>query len=194
MKPASRFLLTAIVAMGISLAWSSPASESEAAASAQRKVDHIEANGALAKPDAAPTEFTEQEINTYLTSGKIQLPGGVKSVHLVGVDGTVTGTARVDFDQIKAGSKSSNPLLSMFSGVHDVEVQAHAQGSGGTGTVHVDSVILDGAEIPHFLLQLFVEKYLQPKYPDIGLDSRFALPDRIDTATIGKHLLTVTQK
>ena len=194
MKPAFRFLLTAIVVMGISLAWSNPVSESEAAASAQHKVDHIEANGALARPNPAPTEFTEQEINAYIASGKIQLPDGVKSVHMVGVDGTVTGTARVDFDQIQAGHKSSNPLLSMFSGVHDVEVQAHAQGSGGTGTVHVDSVILDGAEIPRFLLQLFVEKYLQPKYPDVGLDSRFALPDRIDTATIGRHLLTVTQK
>jgi hypothetical protein len=194
MKPSSRFLLTAIMAMGISLAWSSPVSESEAAASAQRKVDHIEANGALAKPNPAPTEFTEQEINAYIASGKIQLPDGVKSVHLVGVDGTVTGTAHVDFDQIKAGSKSSNPLLSMFSGVHDVEVQAHAQGSGGTGTVHVDSVILDGAEIPHFLLELFVEKYLQPKYPDVGMDTRVALPDKIDTATIGKHILTVVQK
>ena len=194
MKPAFRFLLTAIVVMGISLAWSNPVSESEAAASAQHKVDHIEANGALARPNPAPTEFTEQEINAYIASGKIQLPDGVKSVHMVGVDGTVTGTARVDFDQIQAGHKSSNPLLSMFSGVHDVEVQAHAQGSGGTGTVHVDSVILDGAEIPRFLLQLFVEKYLQPKYSDVGLDSRFALPDRIDTATIGRHLLTVTQK
>jgi len=194
MRPDHRFCLLAIFALGISLAWSRPISDSAAAANAQRKMDHIESNGALEHPDPAPTAFTEQEINAYIASGKIELPDGVKSVHLVGVDGTATGTARVDFDQIKTGRKSSNPLLSMFSGVHDVEVQAHAQGSGGNGTVHVDSVMLDGAEIPHFLLQLFVEKYLQPKYPDIGLDSRFALPDRIDTATIGKHLLTITQK
>src|SRR5258707_636815 len=148
MKLAFRFCLIVMIAAGISLAWSSPASDSEAAASAQRKVDHIEANGALAHPDQAPTEFTEQEINAYIASGKMDLPDGVQSVHLVGVDGIVTGTARVDFDKIKTGRKSSNPLLSMFSGVHDVEVQAHAEGSAGTGTVHVDSVILDGAEIP----------------------------------------------
>jgi hypothetical protein len=192
MKPAYRFCLLFII--GLSLAWSTPISDSAAAASAQRKVDHIEANGALAHPDSAPTEFTEQEINAYISSGKIELPDGVQSVHLVGLDGTVTGTAHVDFDKIKTGRKSSNPLMSMFNGVHDVEVQSHAHGTNGTGIIHVDSVMLDGAEIPHFLLQLFVEKYLQPKYPDIGLDSRFALPDRIDTATIGKHLLTVTQK
>ena len=68
------------------------------------------------------------------------------------------------------------------------------QGVAGPGIIHVDSVILDGAEIPHFLLELFVEKYLKPKYPDVGLDARVALPDKIDTATIGKHILTVVQK
>ena len=60
--------------------------------------------------------------------------------------------------------------------------------------VHVDSVSLDGVEIPRFVLQLFVEKYLQPKYPNVGLDSRFGLPDRIDTAIVGQHRLTVAQK
>ena len=182
------------MAVGISLAWGKAPSDAEAAASAQRKVDRIEANGALTHPDPKPTEFTEQEINAYIASGKIQLPEGVKSVHLVGVNGAVTGTSLVDFDKLKGAARSSNPLLSMFSGIHDVEVQAHAHGSNGRGIVHVDSVILDGAEIPHFLLELFVEKYLKPKYPEVGMDTQVALPDKIDTATIGNHILTVVQK
>jgi hypothetical protein len=106
----------------------------------------------------------------------------------------VTSTARVDFDQLKTGRNSSNPLLSVFAGVHDVVVVAHAHGIGGHGFVHVDSVSLDGVEIPAFVLQIFVQKYLQPRYPNIGLDSRFALPDRVDTATVGLRTLTITQK
>ena len=160
MKQASRLCLVMVMAVGLSLAWSA-GSNPEAATSAQRKVDHIEANAKLVQPDPKPTEFTEQEINAYITSDKIQLPDGVQSVHLVGIDGVVTGTSRVDFDKLRGASKSSNPLLSIFSGVHDVEVQAHARGSGGTGIIHVDSVMLDGAEIPHFLLELFVEKVSQ---------------------------------
>ncbi len=194
MKAPLRFCLAAVFSLAISLAQSAAVSDSQAASSAQRKVDHIETNGALPHPDPAPTQFTEQEINAYIVSGKIKLPDGVQSVHLVGIDGTVTGTAKVDFDRINSGRKSSNPLLSMFSGVHDVEVQAHAHASGGTGIVHVDSVMLDGAEIPSFLLELFVEKYLKPKYPEVGLDTRVALPDKIDSAVIGKHVLTVVQK
>jgi hypothetical protein len=48
--------------------------------------------------------------------------------------------------------------------------------------------------VPRFLLNLFVEKYLQPKYPELGLDSRFSLPDRIDSAVVGPHQLTIIQK
>ena len=193
MKLAFRFCFITMMAVGLSLAWSKPVSDVEATSSAQRKVEHVEVNGALAHPDSRPTEFTEQEMNAYIASGKIQLPDGVQSVHLVGVNSVVTGTSRVDFDKIR-GSRSSNPLLSIFSGVHDVEVEAHAHGSGGTGIVHVDSVMLDGAEIPHFLLEMFVEKYIKPKYPEVGMDTRIAMPDKIDTATIGNHILTVVQK
>jgi hypothetical protein len=192
MMVTKRFFLVVIVLTGISLGWSTAASDS-AAASAQHKVDHIKANGALAKPDPTPTVFTEQEINAYISSGKVQLPEGVQSVHLVGLDGVVTGTANVDFDKVRSG-RSSNPLLSMFSGVHEVEVEAHAHGSNKTGIVHVDSVALDGVEVPDFLLELFIKKYVQPKYPEVGMDTRVALPDNIDSATIGKHTLTVIQK
>jgi hypothetical protein len=174
-----------------------PASEASGpsdAASMQRKLDHIEKNGRLPHPSTTPTVFSEREINAYMVSDNVQLPAGVESVKLVGEGGVVTGTTHVDFDKVRAGVRSSNPLLSMFSGVHDVVVVTHARGENGTGYVHVDSVSIDGVEVPHFVLELFVEKYLTPKYPEIGLDSKFALPDRVDTATVGEHELTVVQK
>ena len=160
----------------------------------EQKLRRIEANGRLAHPDQTPTTFTEQEVNSFLASDNVTLPAGVQSVKLLGEPGIITAVAQVDFERVREGTHSSNPLLSIFSGVHDVVVVAHAYGAGHQGFVHVDSVSLDGAEIPQFVLQLFVEKFLQPKYPEIGLDSRFALPDRIDTATVGQHKLTVTQK
>ncbi len=169
-------------------------SSSSPVASMERKLEHVQSNGAAAHPDPAPTEFTEQEVNAYVASPNVKLPQGVRSVAFQGQPGMVTANARVDFDQLKAGRGSYNPLLSMFSGVHDVVVEAHAYGNGGEGFVHVDSVSLDGVEIPRFALQLFAEKYLQPKYPNVGVDSRFALPDRVDTATVGTRKLIVTQK
>jgi hypothetical protein len=186
--------LLLIVAVSALLTAQATSVDSAAVAGMERKLKHIESNGALPHPDQAPTEFTEHEINSYLASGKVKLPVGVRSIHLDGQSEVVTGTARVDFDQLKAGQRSSNPLLSVFTGIHDVVVVAHAHGASGQGFVDVDSVSLDNVDIPRFVLQMFAEKYLHPKYPNIGLDSRFELPDRIDTARVATHKLTVTQK
>jgi hypothetical protein len=169
-------------------------STSDQTASAERKLQHLQSNGAQAHPDPVPTEFTEQEINAYFASGKVELPDGVQSVVFQEQPGVVTGTSRVDFDKLKAGKNSYNPLLSVFSGLHDVIVTAHAYGAHGQGLVHVDSVSIDGVEVPGFVLELFVEKYLKPRYPNIGIDSRFALPARVDAATVGLHKVSVIQK
>ena len=174
-----------------------PASSKDnlALARCERKLDHITANGRAIHPNQTPTVLTEQELNAYLASDQIELPAGVESVKLEGSEpGIVNGTARINFDKVRAGARSSNPLLEIFSGIHEVVVNTHAHAVGGQGYVHVDSVFLDGIEVPRFILQLFVEKYLEPKNPQIGLDSQFALPDRIDRATVGQHQITLTQK
>jgi len=189
-------IFASLILLCASLGAANPASSKDNAALArcERKLDHVEANGRSVHPNQTPTVLTEQEVNAYLASDQIELPGGVESVNLQGEPGIVNGTARIDFDKVRAGARSSNPLLEIFSGIHEVVVNTHAHAAGGQGYVHVDSVSLDGIGVPRFVLQLFVEKYLEPKNPQIGLDSRFALPDRIDTATVGQHQITLTQK
>jgi hypothetical protein len=169
-------------------------SNSTQVASAERKLEHLENNGRQTQPDPSPTDFTEQEVNAYFASGHVKLPAGVQSVIFQEQPQVVVGISRVDFDQVKAGKNSYNPLLSVFSGVHDVVVTTHAYGARGEGVVHVDSVSVDGVEVPKFVLELFVEKYLKPRYPDIGMDSRFPLPARVDAAIIGLHKVSLTQK
>lgn len=160
----------------------------------EAKLQHIEKNGALARPDQMPTEFTEHEINAYFAAGSVKLPEGVHKVTFQGQPGVITASCRVDFDELKAGRHSANPLLSLFSGVHDVVVIAEASGTDGQGLVDVQSVSLDDVEIPSFVLELFVGKYLQPKYPEVGMQSRFELPDKIDRAIVGERKLTIIQK
>jgi hypothetical protein len=167
---------------------------SSVSAEVERKVQHVQQNGAQAQPDQTPTTFSQQEINDYVASGAVKLPKGVQSVRFASEPGVITSNARIDFDEVKSGRGSANPLLSVFSGVHDVVVVAHAHGSGHMGYVDIDSVSLDGVDIPRFVLQLFVEKYLQPKYPNVGLSSRFEMPYKIDTAVVGHNQLTITQK
>ncbi len=187
--------LSSVAALAVMLAVSPAiAQDPEVIASMERKLDHLEANRALAQPDTTPTDLTELEINSYFSAGKVDLPAGVRSVAFHGEPGVITGTASIDFDQVRAGRSSMNPLLSVFSGIHKIVVVAHAQGGGREAIVHVDTVELDGVEIPRFVLDSFVDKFLRPKYPKIGLDSRFSLPKKIDTATVGREKLSVTQK
>jgi len=165
-----------------------------AASSMEKKLQHLISNGRSVRPDTSPTDFSDQEVNLYFAAGKVKLPAGVQSVSFQTQPGMVGASAQVNFDQIKGGRNSGNPLLSMFSGIHTVVVVAHAHGEGGQGFVHVDSVILDDNEIPPIILQLFVQKFVQPKYPNIGIDSKFSMPDRVDSATIGQQKSTLIQK
>jgi hypothetical protein len=164
------------------------------AESMQAKLDHIRQNAQRAHPDQAPTVMTEEEVNDYISSGRIVLPQGVKKLKLEGRTGVVTAFLNVDFDEIRAGQKSANPMLSIFSGRHDVRVEADASGNGGEGKVSVRDVSIDGFSVPRMALEYFVSKYITPKYPNVGIDSQFQLPDKVDVATVGYHKLTVTQK
>ncbi|HZQ91707.1 MAG TPA: hypothetical protein VFA60_07950 [Terriglobales bacterium] len=191
-------LLLTLVAVAFAAAQkkaaSGPTPSGSLAESATSKLDYIDRNGRQPKPNPKPTDLTEQEINAYFDAGKAPLPRGVRNLHLTGDGGTVTGTARVDFDELKEGRTSGNPLLAIFSGVHNVRVSALASGANRRGSVHVQSVEIDGVQIPRMALEYFAGHYLKPKYPNVGLDSTFVMPARIDTAVVGRHVLTIVQK
>jgi hypothetical protein len=73
-------------------------------------------------------------------------------------------------------------------------VVAQATGSNGKGSIREQSVSLDGIEVPQMLLQLFVQHYLTPKYPNVGITSTFDLPLRIDNAIVDTGRVRLTQK
>ena len=183
-----------LVLLSLAVAPAQQSGSTAAARSMERKLDHIEKNAQAATPDPTPTVLTEDEVNAYSQSGAINLPRGVQRVHLEGMPGVVTADARVDFDQITQGSRSMNPLLALFTGVHQVQVATHAHGEHGVGHVHVDSVFLDGVEVPQIALQFFVERYIKPRHPELGIDSRIQMPERIDSAVVGQHQVTLVQR
>jgi len=165
-----------------------------AADSAAAKFRHIQENGRLPHPDQRPTVLTQNEVNAYLASGRVALPTGVHQVRFTAHPGSLEADARVDFDEITAARRSSNPLLTLFQGVHDVHVAADADGSGGAAHLHISQVQLDGVTVPRIALQFFLDRYLRTKHPEIGLDTDFPMPSRIDTSVLGDRTLTLTQK
>ena len=167
---------------------------SPAAARMQQKLDHLDQNAKANPVDTRPTQLNEDEVNAWVAEGMLKMPKGVKKAVFHAQSGTIQCDANVDFDEITAGKHSFNPLLMIFSGTHDISVVGAADAQAGTGHVHIQSASLDGIDIPRTVLELFVNRYLKPKYPNVGLDSDFKMPDRIDTATVGNHYVVLTQK
>lgn len=165
-----------------------------AAGRMEAKLRHLEQNAGRQKPDPRPTVFTEEEINAYIADGRVELPTGVKRVRFRGSSGVITAVARVDFDELTAERRSAHPWLLLFTGRHDVTVVAQAEGAGGEGVVTVESVAINGRQVPRRALEFFLSRYVTPRYPDVGMESRFQLPAHIHTATVGEKQLAVVQK
>src|SRR2546421_2714761 len=172
---------------------SGPANEKLADQFAAR-LHHIQQNGLSATPDTAPTVLPDDEGNAYFAAGRVKLPTSVQQLRYSTAPGTVNAVARIDFDTLTQNSTSSNPLLSLFSGVHDVRVIADASAQSGTATVTAQSVEIDGITVPRMALEYFVKKYLTSRFPNVGMTSRFKLPSRVDSAKVGKGEVTVNQR
>jgi hypothetical protein len=171
-----------------------PPHHSPAYVSMERKIAYLKQNSERAHPDPKPTEISQDEANAYFAEGGVRMPKGVSDLRLVATPNTIDGHAKVDFDVITEKARSRNPLLAVFTGVHDVHVVAQAAGSHGTGTITAQHVELDGIEIPQTVLQFFVDRYIKPKYPNVGLTSTVKLPLRIDSATIETGKVALIQK
>lgn len=166
-----------------------------AADSFQRKVDFIKSNAAKPQPSQTPTVFSQEEINAYFSERRLKIPEGVQKVTFALQPEQVTAFTRVDFEKLRQSRPSMNPLLAIFDGVHDCQVVAHAESAGpGRVRVRVEAVNIDGMNVPHMALQMFVNHYVKPKYPNVDLDAEYKLPTRIDTATIKTEQGVIVQK
>jgi len=188
--------LLALVTAGIQ-AQQSASNTRHFSSSAQRfqdKLDFLERNAKASPVSRRSTQINADEANAWFREGGYKLPQGVQKVVFHSQPDTIQADATVDFDAIKEGRRNLNPLLSMFSGVHDVQVTANASAQNGQGHVNIQSVAIDGVAVPNLALELFIDKYLKPKYPDVGMENQFQMPDRIDTATVGNDNVLLTQK
>ena len=164
-------------------------------ASAEQKIAWLGENGRSANPSTRPTVLSASEWNAYLNEGGIKLPEGVTSVRISSEPGVAHGDAEIDFDRLTANRTRNNPLLALFTGMHHVTATARVAAANGIGTVEVDSVLFDGVEVPRLALEFFASRYLRPKYGNaIGMDSTFALHNRIGTAVVGTNQVTITQR
>ncbi len=159
-----------------------------------QKLAYLKLNSTRSHPDPKPVVLAEPEVNAYFSEGGVKLPTGVSNVHLTSRPETIDGHAHVDFEEIMRGHNKSNPLYDLFSGSHDIHVVAEAAGVNGIASIQVQTVELDNVAVPQWALEFFVQRYITPKYPNVGMTSTFKMPLRIQTATVGTGKVTLEQK
>ncbi|HSY12194.1 MAG TPA: hypothetical protein VK976_08405 [Verrucomicrobiae bacterium] len=162
--------------------------------SIQQKLVYLKLNAAKTHPDPKPVELTEAEVNAYFNEGGVKLPKGVSQVHLTSRPGIIDGHAHVDFEPIMQGRNPNNPLYNLFSGSHDIHVVAEAAGVNGIATIKTQTVELDNVAVPEWALEFFVQRYLTPRYPNVGMTSTFKMPLRIQTARIETGKVVLEQR
>ena len=168
---------------------------SPAFTSAEQKFAWLGENGRSANPSTRPTVLTANEWNAYLNEGGVKLPEGIANIRISSEAGVAHGDAEIDFDRLTANRTRNNPFLALFTGKHQVTAIAHVRAANGVGSVEVDSVLFDGVEVPRLALEYFANRYLRPKYGNaVGMDSSFALHNRIDAAVVGANQVTIIQR
>ena len=194
--PRSIFLLALLVYPVLLFCQQIPSGKhlSPLAQSFQNKLDFLDNNAKSKTIQRRSTQINADEVNAWFLDGGYKLPQGVEKVVFHSKPDTIQADATVDFDAVKEGKRNLNPLLSIFSGVHEVEVTAVASAQNGQGHVNIQTVSIDGVGVPRLALEMFVNKYLTPKYPDVGLDNEFKMPDRIDSATVGNDNALLAQR
>ncbi len=189
-----RGFLLLVIALSCACQGQQPDQHSPEFRAMRQKIEHLRQNAAKTHPDPGPTELTESEANAYFAEGGVKLPRGVSNVRLTSQPGALDAHAQVDFEAIMQGKGSPNPLISLFSGTHDVHMTAQASGAAGTGSIRVQSVSIDDVEVPQMALQFFAQHFITPRYPNVGVNTTFKLPLRIDSATVEAGRVTLIQK
>ena len=194
MKAWRVLLLPGALLLGLAMVGQQPNNNLAEYRSIQQKLVYLKLNAAKPHPDPKPVEFTEPEVNAYFNQGGVRLPKGVSQVHLTSRPGVIDGHARVDFEPIMQGRNPNNPMYSVFSGTHDIHVVAEANGANGVATLKTQTVEMDGVAIPEWALEFFVQHYLTPRYPNVGMTSTFKMPLRIQSARVETGKVVLEQR
>jgi hypothetical protein len=158
----------------------SPVPTSPEAASAASKLDLIRSGRAA---PGSTIVFTAQEINAYAA---VQLPAyvprGLRAARVELGNGSATGTALVDFVQIRqvAGQTTNWFLAKLLEGERPLRVTASIRSAHGRAAVYLQSVEISGVAVSGGTLDFLIRNFLQPVFPEARVNQPFPLLDNIE--------------
>ena len=143
------------------------------------------------------TLLDEDEVNAWFQQRLgVRTPRGLSEIRLDLHPDRPSGTAMVDFEEVKASSKKAvNPLLDrLLTGKQQLAVSGRFTSSAGNGTFSLEQVSIGGLTFRGFLLDLLLRHFVLPRYPQVVLDRPFPLPAGIDQVVVEEGRARVIQR
>ena len=152
--------------------------------SAKRKALLIEADQV---PAFGSVSFTAGELNEYAAvEAKKEVPEGLRAPKLILGTGTLRGTAWIDF--AKAQTSRGNPpgllLAWLLRGERLVTVDVNVESGNGTARMDVQSVTVGNATLSGRALELVIEYYVLPRFPDAAIGRPFQLRHNVKKVAV----------
>ena len=165
-----------------------PVVTSPEAASTESKLDLLR-NG-HATPGSVVT-FTAREINAWAA---VQLPRyfprGVRNARVELGHGFATGTAMIDFVQLRQGSGETTNwfLAKLLEGEHPVRVTASIQSARGQAAVYVRRLEISGVGVSGSALDFLVDNFVRVIFPDVLINAPFPLANGIERIEVAPNI------
>ena len=166
-----------------------------ASKSMEAKLQILESNDTQPSASYRAVVITTYEANSYLKvhSGEF-LPPGVRTPSLSVQPEHATVSGDVDFDELSRSYPNPNDwgpkiLAAMFHGTQHVTVTAKIQSENAGVLVQVESVVVGIMTVPSWLVDLMIQKFLQPRY-NFDLSKPLAYPDHVTQIVLGSGQVT----
>jgi hypothetical protein len=156
----------------------------------QQKIDKLKA--AEHDPNhnrASKVEVSEVELESYLLfSLKEDIPAQIDSADVQLHPDTIALDTQITFSNNATG----NPVFdAVVGGTHNLFVKGKFVAQDTQGKFDLQEVRVDGIPVPNVLIQALIKRYVNPKYPQVDLNSPFEMPWGIEDVKIeqGKAIL-----
>lgn len=165
--------------------------------SANQKVTAIEKNR---WPSNGIVAFSTPELIALgMEQATRNLPGVVSRPELHLAQRAATATALVNFDKLEQlrDQEPSSPswlVSKMLRGSREVSVSADVTSSGGKMTVHPTRVSIAGVEVSGATLDMLIQTFVTPNYPDAVVNKPFALPNDISRIEVNRSAAVAHRK
>ena len=166
----------------------------DAARSLDEKIIAIrEADMSRTRPPGAAdsVDVTDTEMESFVIYAMAdEIPARVDSIDVAIESGMISAATELTFDSEES---TGNVIIDMLmESTHSLFVKGMLEGSGGRGKFQLSQVRVDGFPVPLIIVELLVDRFVTPRYPQVDLDEPFDIPWGIEAIILSDGLATIT--